>query len=289
MNPTATDDPSLVGEAAHIVAEEENGPRGRSDLTREQRNKYDNLILLCNVHHKQVDDQPAHFTVQELKRLKLSHEEWVRSCLHPDARKQADDEKWAGYIDEWSQKARLDNWLAYTYWLLGPTPAVNKEFFQQLSSLRTWLLSRVWPERYPDLRLALESFRIVVNDFINVFEEHSNRGTREGDLLRTVPFYKLRQPEPEDYHRLLSQFEFHVDLIHDLVFEMTRAANYVCDLVREYVDQHFESKMVYCLSSYESSLRCIHYGWSIVATRGCRGLIPACKRSFKSENPATAI
>jgi hypothetical protein len=239
LDPSSTDDPSLVGEAAHIVAEEKNGPRGESDLTPDQRNKYDNLILLCNVHHKQVDDQPAHFTVQELKRLKLAHEEWIRSSLQLDPQKQADDEKWAGYIDEWSQRAQLNNWLAYTSWLLGPTPEVNTEFFEQLSSLRTWLLSRVWPERYPNIRLALEAFRMVVGDFVNVFQEQSDQGARHAGHLRTTPFYKMNPYEPERYQRLLDQFEFHVDLIHDLVFEITRAANYVCDLVREYLDASF--------------------------------------------------
>ena len=241
LDASSTDDPSLAGEVAHIVAEEENGPRGESHLTLDQRNKYGNLILLCNIHHKQVDDQPAHFTVQALEYLKQSHEEWVRSSLHLDARKQADDEKWAGYIDEWSQKAQLGNWLAHTSWLLEPTPEVRREFFEQLVAIRGWLLSRVWPERYPSLRFALEAFRIVVNDFVNVFEEHSDRGAREGDLLRTTAFYKLTAHKPDQYRRLLDRFRFQVDLIHDLVFEMTRAANFVCDLAREYVDPSFRT------------------------------------------------
>jgi hypothetical protein len=239
LDPSSIDDPSLVGEIAHIVAEEKNGPRGESDLSCDQRNKYDNLILLCNVHHKQVDDQPAQFTVQELKRLKLSHEAWVRSSLHLDPRKQADDEKWAGYIDEWSQRAQLDNWLAYTSWLLEPTPEVNRDFFEQLSSLRAWLLSRVWPERYLNLRYALKTFGLIVDDFVNVFQEHSCKGASDGEILRTTAFYKLSEYEAEQYRRLIDQFEFHVDLIHDLVFEMTRAANYVCDLVRDDVDPSF--------------------------------------------------
>ena len=41
-----TDDPSLIGEEAHIVGKTENSPRGKSDLPSEQRDKFDNLILL---------------------------------------------------------------------------------------------------------------------------------------------------------------------------------------------------------------------------------------------------
>ena len=37
------------GEQAHIVAEEDGGPRGKSPLTLDQRNSYHNLILLCRL------------------------------------------------------------------------------------------------------------------------------------------------------------------------------------------------------------------------------------------------
>jgi hypothetical protein len=40
---------------------------------------YDNLILLCSIDHKRVDDQPEHFTIERLKSIKLDHEAWVRA------------------------------------------------------------------------------------------------------------------------------------------------------------------------------------------------------------------
>lgn len=51
MDISETDDISVVGEEAHIVAREAEGPRGNSPLTPEQRDKYDNLILMCSIHH----------------------------------------------------------------------------------------------------------------------------------------------------------------------------------------------------------------------------------------------
>ena len=80
LDPLDTDDPSLVGEAADIVAEQSGGPRGKSDLPHEQRND-PNLILLCSVHHKQVDDQLSYFTVETLTSIKAEHESWVRQTL----------------------------------------------------------------------------------------------------------------------------------------------------------------------------------------------------------------
>ena len=74
VDETSTDDPSIIGEEAHIVAQSIDGPRGNSILSVEQRDKYDNLILLCSVHHKIVDDQEREYTVEKLRQFKLDRE-----------------------------------------------------------------------------------------------------------------------------------------------------------------------------------------------------------------------
>jgi hypothetical protein len=235
------DNPSLVGEAAHIVAEQPDGPRGRSDLPRDERNQYANLILLCNVHHKQVDDQVTCYTIDRLTSIKAQHEAWVRTNLSGfDPLKQAEDERWAGYIDEWASRADLDSWLDRTYSLLQATPGVSQDYFSRLWELREWILSRVWPDRYPDLRMALQNFRVVPGDLLNVFERHS-KPRRDGAFLYTDKFYRIDEWNPERYGLLLKRYEFHVDLIHDLTFEMTRAANHACDKVRENLDKSFRT------------------------------------------------
>ncbi len=77
----AADKASLFGEACHMVAKEPEGPRGDSPLTSKQRDEYDNLLLLCNIHHKVVDDQPNTYPVERLKVMKAEHEQWVRESL----------------------------------------------------------------------------------------------------------------------------------------------------------------------------------------------------------------
>jgi len=77
MEATSTDNESLVGEICHIVAKSEDGPRGNSQLSSEERDEYSNLILMCKKHHKKIDDQFNHYTVPKLKELKVAHETWV--------------------------------------------------------------------------------------------------------------------------------------------------------------------------------------------------------------------
>ncbi|MFI0718144.1 HNH endonuclease [Streptomyces sp. NPDC021224] len=81
---TDCDDPSVFGEEAHIVARSQGGPRA-ANLDDDSRNSHTNLLLLCSKHHKQIDDQPNHFTVERLREIKEQHAAWVRRSLDEEA------------------------------------------------------------------------------------------------------------------------------------------------------------------------------------------------------------
>lgn len=230
MDASETDDESVVGEACHMVAEKPDGPRGESKLTPEQRDKYANLILLCNVHHKQVDDQVATYPVERLHKIKLEHETWVRASLGFDDRKQRDDEIYAGYLEHWEKSLKLDEWTNWTSHLVSSgQPSLWTEMKIALEEIRPWLLSRIWPGRYPQLEAAFSNFRHVAQDLVNVFIEHAVE--RDGEW-ETEKFYHIDEWNPERYSKLAKQFEAHVNLVEDLALELTRAANFVCDAVR---------------------------------------------------------
>ena len=57
-------------QVAHIAALR-NGPRWNPNLTREQVMSYDNLILLCTLHHQVVDKYPEDYPAQLLTQWKL--------------------------------------------------------------------------------------------------------------------------------------------------------------------------------------------------------------------------
>lgn len=77
---TATDRESIVGDECHIISSRPEGPRseyvGSGDV-----DGYDNLILLCRVDHKRVDDQPKTYPPHVLRSMKLAHEKWVDLAL----------------------------------------------------------------------------------------------------------------------------------------------------------------------------------------------------------------
>lgn len=70
--------PVVVGEEAHIVAEEDDGPRGDPSTPIHERNAYPNLILMCPTHHRLIDkDRGRHYSVDQLQRMKADHEALV--------------------------------------------------------------------------------------------------------------------------------------------------------------------------------------------------------------------
>lgn len=69
--------PGNFAHKAHIFAFSEKGPRGQGDLTPDELNNLDNLILVCPTCHKEIDDHHDEYTVEVLQEHKRVHEERV--------------------------------------------------------------------------------------------------------------------------------------------------------------------------------------------------------------------
>jgi len=238
MDATETDDESLIGEECHIVAESPDGPRGDASFPKNKINNYENLIIMCRVHHKIIDDQTKTYTVSFLNQLKSKHEQWVRESLEGfDPQKQRDDEIYASYSEKWIDLSHLNEWKDWTSFIFGGGyPRLYIDIDNSLDELKEWLFSRIWPKRYEELEDAFENFRRVLQDFRNIFYEHAEKAQ---DILYTKKFYQINEWHEEKYERLGKKYEFHVDLVQDLMLELTRAANYICDKIRKYIDRSF--------------------------------------------------
>lgn len=228
--------PSLLGDVAHIIGASADGPRGASPMSAVDRNLPPNLVLLCKLHHKQVDDDPDRFTIDAMRAMKTEHE--ARIARLRAAAASVDRQTVTAHVTEWARRADLDGWETWSSWLLTPTPRISAERREALWDLVRWMRSRLWPEDFLPIRLAFTQFALVLASLLATFDEHADE--RDGELL-TSRFYQIREWDPELYHRLLAEFEWHVALVHDLVLELTRAANLLCDAVREELDPQFRT------------------------------------------------
>lgn len=135
-------------------------------------------------------------------------------------------------VEEWAERVGLDDWLNWSSYVFSsgrPTLAISRE--RQLAEVRPWLLTRIWPGQVPELEASFDNFGCVLGDFLEVFHRHSIQGP-DGKMWNTEAFYKSGW---NFNHQDVQAYNDHTDLVQDLMLELTRAANYVCDMVRRFV------------------------------------------------------
>lgn len=70
-----------IGKMAHIEGENPGAARYNHNMSDSERNKYENLILLCPNCHDTIDNNPEEYTVGKLKQIKRDHEKWAGESL----------------------------------------------------------------------------------------------------------------------------------------------------------------------------------------------------------------
>ena len=81
IDATIASEASVVGDECHIVSGQPDGPRYDPTFAAELIDHVSNLLLLCKVHHKMVDDQRETYLAEVLHTIKADHEQWVRLAL----------------------------------------------------------------------------------------------------------------------------------------------------------------------------------------------------------------
>ena len=69
-----------IGEECHIISSKPNGPRHKPNI--EDYDLFNNLILLCRNHHREIDELTDTYTEELLRYIKLNHEKWVRTTIN---------------------------------------------------------------------------------------------------------------------------------------------------------------------------------------------------------------
>ncbi|MFE9536194.1 hypothetical protein [Streptomyces sp. NPDC006691] len=228
-----------LGEEAHIVAESDNGPRAIPNMPQTERDAYANRILLCEEHHKVIDSSNGrYFPVEVLMEMKREHEEHVAQSLGEKSGKREEaTERAARFLGEWERRVELENWDDWTSSLLSPLPEIEKERFDRFASTALWLRSRGWPtSHFPRVRRGVSIFTKIWSDLIQVIDREFayHRNLRERFCLREK--HKEIDWDEKLYEKYGGEYDFNCDLIHELVFHLTAAANLMCDYIREELD-----------------------------------------------------
>lgn len=233
-------DAIILGQEAHIVAREEDGPRGESPLTPAQRDDYSNLILLCADDHTRIDKAPQEFSVEFLHKTKADHEAWVRETL--GSKVDANEVLWAKILDQLPAKLGLDTWAYEISPFFDGSPiqlAVATE--ERLRDCALWIAKRPWPLGHDRLKAAVVNIGLFLNELLNVFNEYAE--LQDGGNWRRYPaFYRIPVWDPERYSALLADYKSRRAYLSDLSLEITRYINLFGDLVREDLDPFFREE-----------------------------------------------
>ncbi len=226
---------TLIGMECHIEAQSANGPRFNKDLAGKEIDDFENLILLCPNHHKIIDDNPEEYTVKRLKEMKQDHENRVRNALSDKS--EFDDLYYESIVYYIDMMLEFDNWDAWTSYILSADgPTLSEEMIESIESIKHYILSRVWLGKYSDLEEAIKNLRIILIDLLKVFDRHSGQ---KRNWYFTEKYYRVRPYDAQMSKKLLEDYQQHVLLVYNLTFEMTRAANRICDLMRKNIDHGY--------------------------------------------------
>lgn len=223
---------TVIGEECHIEAQSPGGPRYNPDLS--DVDGHENLILLCPSHHKIIDSNPEEYTVEKLKKMKADHENRVSGLLSSD-RKHIDSnmfyESVVSYIE---MMLEFDNWENWTSFVLSADyPTLSEEMAGSIEEIRKDIFSRVWPKSNLKFEETLWNYFQLLSDFSLVFNEHSEN---KNGYLRVEKYYHIKPYDWKLADKLLEDYKAYTKLIRNLILELTRMSNLLCDLTREYID-----------------------------------------------------
>jgi hypothetical protein len=146
---------------------------------------------------------------------------------------------WPDIIAEWARQADLDHWDTWASNAFEGIPHMQAQDIYALEELCKWLLGRVWPSTHPELRAALDNFRAVALDLVHYVGSRGDCYPREDRFTIPNKARMLDRSDPPEFRRLRGEQDAQEDVVRDLVFELTRAANLVCDTVRSTCDPSF--------------------------------------------------
>lgn len=226
---TPSDDESLVADCCHIYADSDNGPRANVALTQEERDSYDNIILLCKVHHKLVDDQRKTYNPELLKKLKNEHESKIENAIVGQNKKQLQKEMSVAVVEKLFDLLDIDNWENWTSsFFSAGQPYVRVEMFNRMMEARKFIFIRDQDSLTTNIKKSLKIVFEVLSDLIEILNKHK---IKEQECYIVEKFYKSMGWN-ENYESDLKRYNAYIYIIEDYVTELTRSLNYLINTIR---------------------------------------------------------
>lgn len=223
----------VIGENCHIVAEKAEGPRGKYPVPEADRNRYPNLILLCNIHHKIIDTDVASWPVERLHQVKINHENWIETTVRQGCN--SDIVVYQHIIKIASEKLMLQAWdgisdhavrhLAYIQWING------------IYEFNAAVNLAIWPGTQVSLEAAIQQ---LSHRALEYAEHYMTCAYNPGaDLAFYQEDKTWKRVWRDDYQQYVDKSEKWQSDSLALLLNLTHAINEFSDSVRAFLDPFF--------------------------------------------------
>jgi len=172
--------------------------------------------------------------------MKVLHEAEQRAGKSDSQRRREEIElRVSAVIEVWAAKANLDQWDSFTSKLNSPIPRLVGADIDALVIESEWLTTRKWPEVYPRIRTSFANYSLALADTVRHIRRVMDRLDGRDEIYEMYRAHKHRDMSQKEYDESLREFQFNTDVLYELSFELTKAANFVCDAVRGELDPLF--------------------------------------------------
>ena len=211
-----------LGKRAHMVGRSDAGPRENAGVSTRDRGDIRNHVLLCGSCHDEIDRDVQGWPLERLQEMRDEHLTWV---AERDDRAQIDHRRlvYAKAVDAACQLVWLDGWPAWTQYMLHPYLSWQPGQVEAAGEFMRRMSATDWPGELGGLEVALMRLAYLLGEAASTFSERAE--ARDAGDLRVFREYK-RGWNP-DYLRDHEAFTEWLEFYEGLVFEATKAANWV--------------------------------------------------------------
>lgn len=224
----------LFGEMCHIVGEKNSfdSPRGLNDISLEDRNKYNNLILLCSNHHTIIDKDEENYTIEKLHEIKENHEKWVEENLQGKSNPLT--EFYSMVINSMEKHLMFNRWNHFSVHAL--RALIHSDFIDALDDINYMKLKIYWPDDTDaTFKIAVTN---VLDSYINLIVHFLKYSHFSNGCYRPDKQYK-KSNNPEEHEFQSKRLDLWARLNYFYLLDYTVKLNEYLSVIRNNIDRYY--------------------------------------------------
>jgi hypothetical protein len=156
------------------------------------------------------------------------------------------DQIYASLLDSFIENCLPSRWSEWASRAIELQPIWSAELVDGSTAFDVAVRAAIWPHKHDELERSFQTLASVLREARETFLRHAiyeeKAATLDRPMLtqyRGVKFYKEGEWNPERYQRLLADWRAWQNKSQALVFEATRAANWLADCARRFINPAF--------------------------------------------------